>query len=122
MSELLPDGTVPEAPARRGRPAWWVLAIGVLAVGVAVLVIAAVAPSLAGLISPAGPPVFQPSTLLEHRNTEYGVDEWRYATNLSGCEVYRWYQAQAELVSHVAAGQLSGGGGVPVCPSTKRDL
>ena len=96
MSDSLPEGAVPEAQGRRGRPAWWVLAIGVAAVGVAVLVIAAVAPSLAGLISPAGPPVFQPSTLLEHRNSEYGVDEWRYATNLSGCEVYQWYQAQAD--------------------------
>ena len=83
-------------PAGRGRPPWLVLAIGVGAVVVAAILIARVASPLAGLISPADPPFFQPATLVEHRNPEYGVDEWLYATDLSGCDVYAWYEAQAD--------------------------
>lgn len=85
----------PEEPGRRNRPSWLVVVIGVAALILAALVISQVASPLAGLISPADPPFFAPATLVEHRNPQYGVDEWVFASELSGCEVYAWYEARA---------------------------
>lgn len=110
--------STPEEPARRGRPPWVVLALGVAAVAFAALVIVLVASPLAGLISPADPPFFAPATMLEHRNPQYGVDEWLYATNLSGCEVYLWYKAQATSCRPSAASACVEGQSSPLQSET----
>lgn len=86
--------TTPPGPAG-GFPLWGAVAVGVAALGFAVLVIARIAVPLAGLLRPAEPPLFEPATLLEHRVPDTGVDEWLYATSVSGCEVYRWYAERA---------------------------
>jgi len=88
------EAVAPEEPIQPRRPGWLVLVIGVAAVGFAALVIALVAGPLAGLLGPADPPFFSPATLVEHRNPQYGVDEWLYASDQPGCEVYLWYKAQ----------------------------
>ncbi len=80
-----------------GIPLWLALVGGVAALVFAVVVIGQIASPLAGLLAPAEPPFFQPATLLEHRRIDNGVDEWLYATDAPGCEVYAWYQERAEF-------------------------
>lgn len=94
----------PEQPAAdvrpgilAGIPLWAAVLLAIAALVFAAIVIAQVASPLAGLLSPADPPVFAPATLIEHRNMGNGVDEWIYATEASGCQVYEWYQERADL-------------------------
>ncbi len=94
-----PDNPVskPRPSGQGGIPLWAVVLLGIAALVFAAVVIVQVAAPLAGLLAPAEPPVFMPSTLIEHRAQDNGVDEWIYASEASGCEVYRWYQEQADL-------------------------
>ena len=78
-------------------PVWLAVVAGLAVLVCGGLVIARIAAPLAGLLAPADPPFFSPARLLERRMPETGVDEWLYATEASGCEVYDWYAARADV-------------------------
>jgi hypothetical protein len=104
-SEPLPEETpVP----RRGFPLWVGILAGVAAVLLGIIVVVQIATPLAGLVAPVDPPFFDPAVLLEHENAEMGVDEWLFATDASGCEVYLWYAARADYC-RVTPGSGCGG-------------
>ncbi len=86
-----------ETPERkRALPLGVAIAAGSAALIFAVVVISNVAAPLAGLIAPAAPPFFQPAALIEHRDLGDGEEEWLYASNATGCDVYLWYAERAE--------------------------
>ncbi len=89
-------GDAERGPGSGGLPLWLIVAVGVGSLAVAAAIIAAVAGPLAGLVSPPDPPIFEPARLVEHRGVAYGVDEWDYSSEATGCEIYAWYQTQAE--------------------------
>ena len=101
MTAPVPENTPPseESASPRSFPLRVAIGAGIVVLIAAALIISRVAGPLAGLLAPGDPPFFEPATLIEHRVLESGVDEWLFATAVSGCEVFEWYAARATLVS-----------------------
>lgn len=76
---------------------WIAVAVGAAAVVFAFIVISQVGPALSGLLNPPLPPAFTPSTLVEERDLGNGEQEWHYATESPGCDVYAWYAERADF-------------------------
>jgi hypothetical protein len=97
----------------QGLPLGVWIGIGVGALVLAVLVIVRVASPLAALLFPAEPPFFAPASLIEHRTPYASVDEWLYASDVSGCEIYDWYYERATSCTPSMASSCDGSGFLP---------
>lgn len=79
----------------RKRP-WRLLVIGAVAVLLAVFIATQVLGVLFAIVFPPNPPLPENVAVITHSSDAYGVDDWLYGTDLSGCEVLYFYQAAAD--------------------------
>lgn len=71
-----------------------------------------------GLVFPPDAPVPDGSTLIEHENFAYGVDEWLYGTQVNPCDVVTFY-LESDANCRVSPGQCGIGITDPVGQSVQ---
>jgi len=77
----------------RGVPLWMPLLGLVIAFAFAIFIGVRIIPTLSALVAPPDPPrPPAPATLMLHENKGAGLDEFLYGTEMSGCEVARYYE------------------------------
>ncbi|MBN1963936.1 MAG: hypothetical protein JW910_04785 [Anaerolineae bacterium] len=113
MPPTTPEDTTPgqaasSRPVRSPVPLWVLVALALAVVVCGAVIIARVAAPLVGLISPPDVPVFPESVLIEQRTEQVGVDEYLYAVDATGCDVYAWYEIQADLCRQTPGSGCSG--------------
>jgi hypothetical protein len=105
-----PSDTPPvAAPPASGVPLKVIL-LGILAVLLAVFIGTQVLGVLYTILFPPAPPLPANTTQISHQNLDYGVDDWEYGTDQSGCDVVTFYMDKGGVcraAPFACGGQLS---------------
>jgi hypothetical protein len=96
--DALTDDSFDDPPESHGcRPPLWaiigllIIMVGALFLGIQLFRV------LFGLVFPEDPPIPPNAVETSHESVYYGVDDWRYETELNPCELARFYEDEGAV-------------------------